>query len=138
MATTRNDIQLKRSSVAGRVPDAANVLVGEPVVNLADKIIYTKDGNNNVVVIGAGTTSNITEGDNLYFSNTRARAAISVQGAGGSYDPLTGVITLSLVSFPSGDYGDLVSVSLDAFGVSSTIGYDCNAPGSLILVDLAA
>ena len=29
-----NDIQLKRSSVAGKVPDTANVLVGEPVVNL--------------------------------------------------------------------------------------------------------
>ena len=33
-----SDIQLKRSSVAGKVPDAANVLVGEPVINLTDKI----------------------------------------------------------------------------------------------------
>lgn len=49
-----NDIQLKRSSVAGRVPDAANVLVGEPVVNLTDRVIYTKDGSGNVVVIGSG------------------------------------------------------------------------------------
>ena len=74
-----NDIQLKRSSVAGRIPDAANVLVGEPVVNLADKIIFTKDGNGNVIVIGSGTTSNVTEGSNLYFSNARVSAAISSQ-----------------------------------------------------------
>lgn len=77
-----NDIQLKRSSVAGRVPDAANVLVGEPVVNLSDKIIFTKDGNGNVIVIGAGTTSNVTEGSNLYFSNTRVSTAISSQTLG--------------------------------------------------------
>lgn len=77
-----NDIQLKRSSVAGRIPDAANVLVGEPVVNLADKIIFTKDGNGNVIIIGAGTTSNVTEGSNLYFSNARVSTAISSQTLG--------------------------------------------------------
>ena len=44
-----NNIQLKRSSVAGRVPDAANILVGEPVINLKDKIIFTKDGGGNVI-----------------------------------------------------------------------------------------
>ena len=89
-----NDIQLKRSSVAGRVPDAANVLVGEPVINLADKILYTKTGSGEVIVIGAGTTSNIAEGTNLYFTNARARTSISVSGAG-SYDNSTGVITIT-------------------------------------------
>lgn len=79
-----NDIQLKRSSVAGRVPDAANVLVGEPVVNLADRVLYTKNTNGNVIVIGAGTTSNITEGTNLYFSNARVYANVAplLTGAG--------------------------------------------------------
>lgn len=89
-----NDLQLKRSSVSGRVPDAANVLVGEPVVNLADKIIYTKDGSGSVIVIGAGSTSNISEGTNLYYTDNRARSAISVIG-GGSYDSATGVITIT-------------------------------------------
>ena len=77
-----NDIQLKRSSVAGRVPDAGNVLVGEPVINLNDKIIFTKDGGGNVIVIGAGTTSNVIEGSNLYFSNARVSTAISSQTLG--------------------------------------------------------
>ena len=37
------DIQLKRSYTSGSVPGAANVLVGEPVLNLADRLLYTKD-----------------------------------------------------------------------------------------------
>lgn len=71
-----NIVQLKRSSVSGRVPDAGNVTVGEPVVNLADQIIFTKNTTGSVIVIGAGTTSNITEGTNLYFSNARVYANI--------------------------------------------------------------
>ena len=74
-----NEIQLKRSSVANKVPDAGNVLIGEPVVNLNDKIIFTKDTGGNVIVIGAGTTANVIENGNLYFSNARVSAAISSQ-----------------------------------------------------------
>jgi hypothetical protein len=70
-------VQLKRSSVSGRIPDAANVEVGEPVINLADQIIFTKDGSGTVKVIGAGTTSNISEGSNLYFTNARAIGALT-------------------------------------------------------------
>ena len=43
------------------------------------------------------TTTNLAEGTNLYFTNTRARAAISVTDAGGdgslAYNSTTGVIT---------------------------------------------
>ena len=74
-----NIVQLKRSSVSGRVPDAGNVQIGEPVVNLADRIIFTKNTTGSVIVVGAGTTSNVTEGSNLYFSNARVSAAISSQ-----------------------------------------------------------
>ena len=74
-----NIVQLKRSSVTGRVPDAGNVEIGEPVVNLADRIIFTKNTTGSVIVVGAGTTSNVTEGINLYFSNARVSAAISSQ-----------------------------------------------------------
>ena len=74
-----NIVQLKRSSVSGRVPDAGNVEIGEPVVNLADRIIFTKNTTGSIIVVGAGTTSNVTEGINLYFSNARVSAAISSQ-----------------------------------------------------------
>lgn len=59
-----SDIQLKRSSVPGRVPDAANVLVGEPVVNLADRILYSKNGSGNIVVIGSNLTVQLVDPTN--------------------------------------------------------------------------
>ncbi len=74
-----NIVQLKRSSVANKVPLSIDLEVGEPVVNLTDKILYTKDGSGTVIVVGAGTTSNITEGVNLYFSNARVSTAVSSQ-----------------------------------------------------------
>lgn len=126
--------QFKRSSVSGRIPDAANVQVGEPVVNLADQILFTKDGSGTIKVIGAGTTSNIAEGTNLYFTNARARASISVIGSA-TYDSDTGIINVSSSVFPTGDYGDL-SPTLDAFGVSTAAEFDCNAPGAIVEKDL--
>ena len=93
-----NIVQLKRSSVAGRVPDAGNVEIGEPVVNLADRIIFTKNTTGSVIVVGAGTTSNVTEGINLYFSNARVSAAISSQ-------------TLSNVTFSGNMVASNVTVS---------------------------
>jgi hypothetical protein len=137
-----SDIQLKRSITSGSVPDAANVLVGEPVFNLADRILYTKDSNGNIVTISSGftsniaslaynaanvaasytvagvagnvsnsqlvygittsgilTTANINELTNLYFTNSRARASISVASGNvngkGSYDSTTGVISIN-------------------------------------------
>jgi uncharacterized protein YbaP (TraB family) len=41
----------------------------------------------------AGTTTNISEGTNLYFTNTRARAAISETVTGLDYDNTTGVLS---------------------------------------------
>ena len=53
----------------------------------------------------SGDTDDVSEGtSNLYFTNTRARGAISVSGTGISYDSGTGVITLSEV-------GDIESVT---------------------------
>ena len=47
--------------------------------------------------LGTKSTTNLSEGTNLYFTNTRARAAVSVTDSGGegslSYDSSTGVIT---------------------------------------------
>ena len=136
------DIQLKRSYTSGSVPGAANVLVGEPVLNLADRLLYTKDSTGNVIVISSGfagniaslafeaanvaasytvagvagnvsniqlasgitssgllTTANISELTNLYFTNTRSRATISIASGNvngkGSYDSATGVISIN-------------------------------------------
>ena len=54
-----NIVQIKRSSVAGRKPNVADLQVGELAVNLNDGILYTKDGSGDLVVIGSQTTSNV-------------------------------------------------------------------------------
>lgn len=59
-----NIIQLKRSSVAGKIPAAANVSVGEPVVNLTDRVLYTKDGGGNVIQIAAGNLQGLADVSN--------------------------------------------------------------------------
>jgi hypothetical protein len=49
------------------------------------------------VISGSATTSNLTEGTNLYYTNERARLAISA-GTGLTYDNLTGIITNSITT----------------------------------------
>jgi len=44
------------------------------------------------------TTDGITEANNLYFTNARARAAISVAGNGATYNSTTGLITFAASS----------------------------------------
>lgn len=50
-----NKYQHYSSSVAGRVPAAANMLEGEIAVNTADAILYTKNAAGEVIRVGAGT-----------------------------------------------------------------------------------
>lgn len=42
-------IQFKRSSVVGKAPLASDLEIGEIAINLADRVIYTKDSSNTVV-----------------------------------------------------------------------------------------
>ena len=44
--------------------------------------------------ISGFTTSDLTEGSNLYFTNSRARAALSFSAGSGGYNSTTGVITI--------------------------------------------
>ena len=52
--TTLNGIQHKRSSVTGKIPNVADIKTGELALNLSDRIIYTKDGSNNIIQIANG------------------------------------------------------------------------------------
>ena len=72
-----NIVTIKRSSVAGKLPNVSDLQVGELALNLADGIIYSKNTVGNVIIVGSSTTSNIREGSNLYFTNTRAQAAVA-------------------------------------------------------------
>jgi hypothetical protein len=48
----------KKSSVAEKVPLASDLEVGELAINLADKLIYTKNAAGEVIVIGGGVWAN--------------------------------------------------------------------------------
>ena len=74
MAST---LQIKRSSVQGKKPLEADLQVGELAVNLTDGLLYSKNTAGNVIVVGSSTTSNVTEGVNLYFTNARATTAVT-------------------------------------------------------------
>lgn len=50
-----NRIIPKKSSVASKVPLATDLSVGEIAINLADKLIYTKDAGGTVVTIGGSS-----------------------------------------------------------------------------------
>jgi hypothetical protein len=75
------EIQLKRSYTPGQVPGAANVLVGEPVFNLVDRVLYTKDNSGNIIVISSGNASTIAS---LAFNAANVAAAYTVAGVAGN------------------------------------------------------
>lgn len=69
-------IQHKRSSVAGNVPSAATLAVGEIAINFADKTLYTKDAGGNITVVArevlksATPPATATQGDLWYDTST--------------------------------------------------------------------
>ena len=76
------------------------------------------------------STSNLAEGTNLYYTNTRARTAISVSGDL-SYNSVTGVISYSTPAGFSGDYNDLTNTpdSILDFGITD------GGPGQYLITD---
>ena len=70
----------------------------------------------------ATTTTSIGEGTNLYFTNARARTAISVSGAG-SYNSTTGVITVNAapVSSVAGRTGAVTLAIADTSGLQAAL-----------------
>lgn len=99
-----NTIKPKRSYTLSSVP--SGLAAGELAVNASatPKVwIGNSGGTGNVLIASlslsdmAGSTSNITEGTNLYYTDARARAAVSA-GAGITYSSSTGVITADAAS----------------------------------------
>ena len=54
----------KKSTVAGKVPLSSDLDIGELAVNTADKKLYTKHNDNNVVAIGTYITISSTAPSN--------------------------------------------------------------------------
>lgn len=65
----KTKIQLKRTSVAGRVPTNVQLDVGELAINLVDSRLFTKDGSNTVVDVfgqSLNTSANVTFRDGSF------------------------------------------------------------------------
>lgn len=102
-------IQFKRSSVQGKKPQESDLQVGEIALNLFDGLIYSKNTAGNVIVVGSSTTSNVIEGSNLYFTNSRAVSAFTA--GGGLNIASNGLISTSLVTGVSSVAGATGAVS---------------------------
>lgn len=96
-----NAYKHKRTSVAGRVPTAAQLEVGQIAINLADKKLYTKNESNQVVMVGCES-----------YSKTEADARYVPQGI----LPITRVGSLDTAALPI-----TFSTSAFTFTVTSTI-----------------
>ena len=111
-----NTIVLKRSATPSKVPTTAQLALGEIAINTHDGLIYIKKDNgvtSSVVQIGGVTsvngetgsvtidTGDVAENGNLYFTNARARAAISA-GSGITYNSSTGAISTTQTLTTSG------------------------------------
>lgn len=74
----------------------ATILGSDGTLNLTDITgLATVAGTGSYTdLINKPSTTSITEGTNLYYTDSRARAAITVTGSG-TYDSNTGVITVT-------------------------------------------
>jgi hypothetical protein len=143
-----NTIILKRSATPGKVPTTSQLALGEIAINTYDGLLYIKkdDGAASVVQIGGVTsvngetgavtidTGDVAENGNLYFTNARARGAISA-GSGISYNSSTGAIStaqgLATTSSPTFAgltlTGSISSIAGDIIP-SADITYDLGSP----------
>jgi len=81
---------------------------------------WTYNGNAWALTTATLSTSVVPEGNNLYYTNARARAAISVSGSG-SYDNSTGIITITGGS----SYGDS-NVALLGYATNANVALKAN------------
>ena len=70
-------VLLKRSSVAGNVPDSSDLSLGEIAVNTADGAVYIKKGNNDIVAVA--------DNDILHIDTTNSRVGIGTTSPTGTF-----------------------------------------------------
>ena len=83
----------------------------------------TGDGTAITNVLTNYDTDDLTEGTNLYYTDARARAAISMNaGSELTYDPATGVISFSGNYYQDSDARQAISVTGNEIGYDNTTG----------------
>jgi hypothetical protein len=64
-----NTIQIKRSSTAGAIPEAADLAQGELAANLVDRKLYSKNADGVVFQLGGGATG--AGQDDIFYENSQ-------------------------------------------------------------------
>ena len=108
----------KRTSVVGRVPTAQQLAVGELAINLADRILYSKDTGGTVFSLGEGGSAAVAylfaaavSGNYLYFGRLAESDIPNV----GSPESATAWTIYRIVSNAAGD----VTATASAVGAFS-------------------
>lgn len=78
MATIKQ-IQFKRSTASGTKPTVAQLAVGELAINLADRTIFTKDHNNQIIDLGFAKGGTIN-GDVIQIGNYKQTGQYNLTG----------------------------------------------------------
>ena len=78
MATIKQ-IQFKRSTAAGTKPAVAQLAEGELAINLADRTIFTKDHNNQIIDLGFAKGGTIN-GDVIQIGNYKQTGQYNLTG----------------------------------------------------------
>ena len=105
-----NQIILKKSSVAGKIPLATDLEVGEIAVNLADAKLYSKNASGTVISVGGGGSgsgdvvgpSSATDNALTRFDSTTGKLiqnSVGILSDTGSLSGITDVQNISYVDF---------------------------------------
>lgn len=85
-------VQITHSSVAGSVPDAADLEIGALAVNVTDDVMYTKDYTGTIKLI-RGETGN---------STIASAATLDLSTTGAGVVDVTGTTTVTAITLPAG------------------------------------
>ena len=98
-------IKLKRSSTGGAVPSASDLEVGEVAINLADRVIYSKQSGGAVVRIGEASLGNtnafitsVQTAERSALANTNTRLAALEGGSSGALSDRIDLVNTNLTA----------------------------------------
>ena len=148
--TSNNSIHVHDGSTAGGTELATKASVDGLTVNSISDVTITTPSSGQVLQyngsawvnatdednLANNTTTDLSEGDNLYYTDARSRSAISVTGSG-SYNSSTGVITVTGGVTSVNSLTGAVTIDTDDVAEGSTNQYytDARARGAVSVTD---
>lgn len=111
-------IRPKRSITPGAIPSANVLDTGELALNLADGLLYTKDGSNSIVSLGGNILSSVQAANTLYVGNLIPKSDLTYSlGAPGSswlnFYVSANTIFLGNTAIKSDGAGGLITLEVD-------------------------